>query len=94
MPYTKQERRKPFEKPIRDAELALAKGGADPGDLNYFISSVLDRFTMMRGKKYLTICIVMGTLICVAFEYYRRVAAGYEDQKKRENTDVYDKDLV
>jgi len=89
MPYVKTEQRKVFEEPIRQAEIAIAKSDGDVGSLNYFISSVLAKYTALKGKKYLTILIVMGTLICVAFEYYRRVAGGYEDEKIEENGDVY-----
>jgi len=44
-----------------------------------------------HGRSYRTICIVMGTLLCAAFEFYRRVAAPYEDRKITTNGDVYPK---
>ena len=60
----------------------------DAGDLNYAITTLLCQYTKREGKKYFTIAVVMGTLICVALEYYRRLAAPYEDEKIRQNGDV------
>lgn len=71
------------------AEIAL-KNIQDAGDLNYAITTLLLKFTKRTGKKYLTIVIVMGTLLCVALEFYRRLAAPYEDKKIQENGDVND----
>ena len=58
------------------------------GDLNYAITKlVMHRWR--NNRRYTTIVGVMGTLLCVALEFYRRVAAPYEDEKKEENGDVY-----
>ena len=58
------------------------------GDLNYAITKlVMHRWRNKR--RYTTIVGVMGTLLCVALEFYRRVAAPYEDKKKEENGDVF-----
>lgn len=70
-------------------EIAL-KTVQDAGDLNYAITTLLLKYTKREGKKYFTIVVVMGTLLCVALEFYRRLAAPYEDQKIRENGDVND----
>ena len=58
------------------------------GDLNYAITKlVMHRW--WNKRRYTTIVGVMGTLLCVALEFYRRVAAPYEDKKKEENGDVF-----
>jgi len=64
------------------------KAVRNAGDLNYLITTQLIRF-WERDKRYLTICIIIGTLVCAAFEFYRRVAAKYEDEKIKQNGDVY-----
>jgi hypothetical protein len=61
----------------------------DVGDLNYAITTLLLKYTKREGKRYFTIVVVMGTLLCVALEYYRRLAAPYEDEKAKINGDCY-----
>jgi hypothetical protein len=73
-------------------KIAIDEGGmrvvATAGDLNYFITRALIQF-WSRDKRYLTICIIIGTLVCAALEFYRRVAVSYEDKKIIDNGDVY-----
>jgi len=59
------------------------------GDLNYILTSLVDSMIDMRGLSYTTINEIVGVLECMKLELYRRVAAPYEDQKRRENGDVY-----
>ncbi len=59
------------------------------GDLNYVITRLCFSWFKRNGGRYLQIAIVMGTFICAAFEFYRRVAAPYEDKKCAESGDVY-----
>jgi hypothetical protein len=59
------------------------------GDLNYAITRLCFSWFKRNGGRYLQIAIVMGTFVCAAFEFYRRVAAPYEDKKCAENGDVY-----
>lgn len=58
------------------------------GLLNYIITLVLRAYERREGRSYTVICTIMGTLICAAFEFYRRVAAPYEDTKINLNGDV------
>ena len=60
----------------------------DAGELNYCITRILYR-SWLKQPRYITLCMLMGTLICVAFEFYRIVASSYEDQKRNDNGDVF-----
>jgi hypothetical protein len=44
----------------------------------------------MVGKNYKHINEIIGVLECAKQEFYRRVAAPYEDTKIQENGDVYE----
>lgn len=60
----------------------------DIGAINYIFSRILYAW-FIRRRNYATICTIMGTLRCVSDEFYRRIAAPYEDDKKHVNGDVY-----
>lgn len=57
------------------------------GVMNYVITRLLLR-VFGRGS-YMAFVFIIGTLGCVALEYYRRAAGPYEDQKREENGEVY-----
>jgi len=59
------------------------------GDLNYAITTLLNKWIMDEGLCYKNLNSAIGVLECVKQELYRRVAAPYEDIKKEENGDVY-----
>ena len=80
MPYIRQER--------RDAILAGAKP-QDAGELNFAISVLVDNYLKDKGIKYAHLNEVIGALDCAKLELYRRVAAPYEDEKIKQNGDVY-----
>lgn len=58
------------------------------GDLNYAITRLLHLFVKKSKLCYHTINIVQGVIDCVGREFYRRVAAPYEDNKINENGDI------
>ena len=58
------------------------------GNLNYLITHILDNVYDLR---YADINEAIGMLECCKLELYRRVAAPYEDQKKYENGDAYER---
>ena len=58
------------------------------GDLTYGLTRLVVAWFHYR-KSYLNIAIVIGCLVCTILEFYRRVAAPYEDEKIRVNGDVY-----
>jgi hypothetical protein len=78
MPYIKH-RRDFLEVHPREAESA--------GEVNFVITSILGSY--IKVPNYQTYNEVVGVLECVKQELYRRVIGKYEDQKIRENGDVY-----
>ncbi len=59
------------------------------GELNFAITMLCIKYLREQEKSYTTINEVMGVLTCAQQEFYRRVAAPYEDRKMQENGDVY-----
>lgn len=61
----------------------------DAGELNYAITSIINRYFNDKGRNYARINEAIGALECAKIEMYRRIAAPYEDKKIAENGDVY-----
>jgi uncharacterized protein DUF6899 len=61
-----------------------------PGELNYLITVLAKRYLARHGRSYATINAIVGALECAKAEFYRRIAAPYEDAKAAENGDVFD----
>lgn len=81
MPYIKQKR--------REAILAGEKP-QDAGELNFAITVLVDNYLKDKGGiRYSQLNEVIGAMDCAKLEFYRRVAAPYEDKKIEENGDVY-----
>lgn len=59
------------------------------GELNFFITRAVDDYVREHGLSYQTINDVLGALDGAGREFYRRVAAPYEDTKIAANGDVY-----
>ena len=83
MPYIKSE--------LRSEVLLSPEAIVNAGELNYYISSLINHFIDKKGKSYATINEVIGALECAKLELYRRIAAPYEDIKIKENGEVYTK---
>lgn len=80
----------PYIKPQDRVKILLDEENiSTPGDLNYFISNLINWYILQKGKSYSTLNEVIGVLECAKLELYRRVAAPYEDLKIDENGDVY-----
>lgn len=62
---------------------------ATPGDLNFQFTRLAIKYIEHLGQSYNTINDVLGALEGAKAEFYRRVAAPYEDQKINQNGDVY-----
>lgn len=60
-----------------------------PGKLNYAITRLCDLYLQDRGVSYDRLNEVIGALECAKLEFYRRIAAPYEDVKIEDNGDVY-----
>lgn len=88
MPYIKEEDRKRLDQAIAEATDALkGKEFSDTlGDINYFFSRVLSG--VMGSTSYPKVAMATGVLENIKQEFYRRVAAPYEDMKIRANGDI------
>jgi len=86
MPYIKQEARRELVGHAR--RLGLTADG--PGELNFVITTVIAAY-LFGGQEphYEDYNDVLGVLVGVILEVYRRKVAPYEDMKKEENGDVY-----
>ena len=87
MPYIKSENRKKYEKVLRelvDILKPLSPEEVD-GELNYVVTKILKDVYPLR---YFHINKAVGVLECIKLEFYRRVAAPYEDLKIKESGDV------
>lgn len=82
MPYINKEVREAVQKNQYNISIP-------PGVLNYKITKLLLDYIEDHGLSYETINSAMGILSCVSQELYRRVAVPYEEQKMRENGDVF-----
>jgi len=60
-----------------------------PGDLNYSFTKVALMYLEKNGTRYQRLNDIVGALECCKLEFYRRLAAPYEDTKIEENGDVY-----
>jgi hypothetical protein len=92
MPYIEQRERDILDPSIdvlADKIRCLNGSGTGfAGMLNYAFTRL--SLKTMPGKRYWTIALVIGTIICTALEFYRRLAAPYEDEKIKQNGGVYD----
>ncbi len=59
------------------------------GELNFQFTELIKLYMATNGLSYSTINNVVGALEGAKLEFYRRVAAPYEDKKIKENGDVY-----
>ncbi len=87
MPYIKSEKRKKYEKIIQELVSILKSLPPEEvdGDLNYVVTKLLKEVYPLR---YYHINKAVGVLECIKLEFYRRVAAPYEDLKIKESGDV------
>jgi hypothetical protein len=60
-----------------------------PGELNYVFTIEAIDYLDRQGLSYQTINDVLGALEGAKLEFYRRVAAPFEDAKCVQNGDVY-----
>lgn len=74
--------------PIRRTLLEPDEEPRDPGELNYAVTRLCDLY-VQGNLNYGSINDVIGALEGAKQEFYRRVAAPYEDAKIVQNGDVY-----
>lgn len=90
MPYIKNEDKLKFDKILQEVLNAFSEPpGPLSGELNYLISSIIREYINAKGLRYATLNDVIGVLDSAKMEFYRRVVAPYEEEKMKENGDVY-----
>ena len=87
MPYITSVSRESLDYEVDALIVALGRNGWVEGEINYSFYRILLAWWQSRSK-YNTICKIMGTLSCISQEFYRKVAAKYEDQAIIKNGDV------
>ncbi len=87
MPYITQEDRPQYDKVLAELIGLLKEKPPESidGHLNYVVTRVIKEVYPLR---YYHINKAMGVLECIQHEFYRRVAAPYEDTKIEQNGDV------
>ena len=87
MPYILQEDRPKFDTLINELVKKLQERPIEniDGDFNYIVTRIIKESYPLR---YFHINRAMGVLECIQHEFYRRVAAPYEDTKIQQNGDV------
>jgi hypothetical protein len=87
MPYILQEDRPKYDTLINEIVKKLQERPTEniDGDLNYIVTRIIKESYPLR---YFHINRAMGVLECIQHEFYRRVAAPYEDTKIQQNGDV------
>ena len=82
MPYIKDEDRKWLDPMLKQ----YAKSG---GELNFQFTMLAITYFQINGGNYQAINDVLGALEGAKLEFYRRLAAPYEETKIEQNGDVY-----
>jgi Domain of unknown function (DUF6899) len=87
LPYIKTVNRAKYNTALRElTEILKAMPSEEvDGELNYVFTKLLKEIYPLR---YFHINKAIGVLECVKLEFYRRVAAPYEDTKIQESGDV------
>lgn len=75
---------------LKDKFVDNGRSIQNAGELNYFITKVVDEYIISHGKNYQILNEVIGVLECAKLELYRRVVSPYEDEKIQLNGDVYE----
>ena len=61
----------------------------NPGELTYQITKLCTAYLEKKDLSFQTIAEIVGALECTKGEFQRRVVGKYEDQKIKQNGDVY-----
>lgn len=89
MPYLKQAHRAQLDAAIDELYgLLETDPGKFAGELNYVIARLVQA-PLLQKTSYAALSAIIGTLECAKLEIYRRLAAPYEDNKCKENGDVF-----
>jgi hypothetical protein len=87
LPYIKTEKRVKYDKALHELVSILKSLPPEEvdGELNYVVTKILKG---VYPLKYYHLNKAIGVLECIKLEFYRRVAAPYEDVKIKESGDV------
>jgi hypothetical protein len=85
MPYITRERRKVLEY----NEDCKKEFPFSPGELNYMFCELAKDYITIKGESYQTYNDIIGALEGAKMEIYRRLIAPYEENKIKENGDVF-----
>jgi hypothetical protein len=87
LPYIRPENRTKYENTLKELIGILKSLPMEEvdGDLNYVVTRILKEVYPLR---YFHLNRAIGVLECIKLEFYRRVAAPYEDLKIKESGDV------
>ncbi len=74
-----------------DRRIALENGTrpATAGELNYQLTQAIKSYWLASPRNYQAINDIVGALDGARAEFQRRIVAPYEDQKIKDNGDVY-----
>ena len=93
MPYIPQNIRAWFDEHI---EKLFTNEPLTVGDINYIVTKIMLRYANQSkgtpsaiASKYTASVMIIGTVVCAVLEFYRRYTTQYEDDKIKENGDVY-----
>lgn len=89
MPYIPLADREEFAEPLAALHEIVFRRGLSNGELNFLITCLGHLYLTKHGTSYNTISDVVKAMECAKLEFYRRVAAPYEDTKIQQNGDVY-----
>lgn len=89
MPYILPKQREDLANEFMETIFFSPNDAENPGELNYLITCFVIKYLENQGTSYTTMNDILGVLEAVKQEFYRRVVAPYEDEKIKENGDVY-----
>ena len=78
-----------IDKSKRAGLLTRAACPITAGELNFLLTTLCLEYWHELGPNYQTINDILGALEGAKQEFYRRVAVPYEEQKIKDNGDVY-----
>ena len=83
MPYIDEESRRKldYEKLMPD----------NSGELSYVFSQIIRKYIWLKGRHYSTFNDITGALENIKLETFRREIGPYEQKKKEDNGDVFEK---
>ena len=81
----------PYIKKTQRTELQFGRPPENPGEINYLVSCVFAEYLRYKGLSYQTVNDIVGAGTHAVQEFIRRISDKYEDEKIKENGDVYPK---